>query len=235
MLDAAMKAIPALGIMGVNITIPYKEAVIPYLDELSPEAAQIGSVNTIVYRDGRLVGHSTDGRGFILALERETTRSVSGKSVCLIGAGGSARSIAFALADAGISELWISNRTRFRADALKHDIQCHHPRLKITCVDERAADLDEILHARDIVINTTPIGMSPNIDAMPLSNLGWISDHHLICDIIYKPQPTRWLTEAQLRGASILGGAGMLAGQGILAFHLFTGLEVSYDVMRNEV
>jgi shikimate dehydrogenase len=234
-LESALKGLVALGVKGVNVTIPYKEAVIPLLHELSPEAQRMGSVNTIVNHDGHLVGHSTDGAGFILSLEREAKISPQGQSVFLIGAGGSARSIAFALADAGISELWISNRTRYRADALTHDIKSVFPHITVATVDERSVQMSHALEESRIVINTSPLGMAPNEDARPLDVFDWVTHDHWVCDIIYKPYPTRWLMDVQARGANILGGAGMLAGQGILAFQLFTGLDVDYDIMRGEV
>ncbi len=234
-LESSIRGLVSLGIMGVNVTIPYKEAVIPYLHELSPEAERMGSVNTIVNRNGRLIGHSTDGQGLILSLQREANLSPHGQSVFLIGAGGAARSVAFALAGAGVSELWISNRTRFRADALKHDIEADYPAVKVSTVDDRSVQMAQALQGCRIVINTTPLGMAPNEDARPIETTQWVTPDHWVCDIIYKPFPTRWLTEVQAKGAHILGGAGMLAGQGILAFHLFAGLEVAYDVMRREV
>jgi len=234
-LESSIRGLQSLGIMGVNVTIPYKEAVIPYLHELSPAAARMGSVNTIVNRNGRLTGYSTDGQGFILSLEREARISPKGQSAFLIGAGGAARSIAFALVEAGVSELWISNRTRFRVDALKHDIEVAYPDAKVTTVDDRSIQMIHALEECKIVINTTPLGMPPNEDARPIESTQWVTSDHWVCDIIYKPFPTRWLADVQAKGANILGGAGMLAGQGILAFHLFTGLEVAYDVMRREV
>ncbi len=234
-LESSIRGIASLGIMGVNVTIPYKESVIPYLHELSPEAERMGSVNTIVNRNGRLIGYSTDGQGLILSFEREAHLTPQGQSVFLIGAGGAARSIAFALAGAGVAELWISNRTRFRADVLKHDIEAAYPAVKVVAVDDRTVQMVHALARCRIVINTTPLGMAPNEDAKPIETTEWVTSDHWVCDIIYKPFPTRWLTEIQAKGARIFGGAGMLAGQGILAFHLFTGLEVAYDVMRREV
>lgn len=234
-LDSALKGLIALGVQGVNVTIPYKESVIPYLHELSADAKRMGSVNTIVNKNGRLVGHSTDGQGFILSLQREANITARGETVFLIGAGGAARSIAFALADAGAKHIWISNRTRFRADALKHDLEAEYRRLKVNAVDDRSIQMQQALAASRIVINTSPLGMPPNEDARPTDILDWVTPDHWVFDIIYKPFPTRWLADVRKRGANILGGAGMLAGQGILAFNLFTGLNVEYDVMRREV
>ncbi len=234
-LATAVKAIRSLGIMGVNVTIPHKEQVIPLLDELDDSAHRSGSVNTIVRRGNRLIGYSTDGDGLLLSLKRELNRDVLGQSIFLIGAGGAARSIAFSVVAAGASSLWVSNRTRFRADALCHDIRQVFPNCQVHAMDEGSPKMDDALRHADIVINTTPIGMAPNVDAIPYSSIAWVTDKHLVCDIIYKPHPTRWLKEVAERGAQTVGGAGMLAGQGILAFHLFTGFEVPYDIMRNEV
>ena len=234
-LPSAVKSIRALGIQGMNVTIPYKEAVIPYLDYIDPVAARMGSVNTIVNSNGQLSGYSTDGDGFILALDMELGCSVDGRSVFIIGAGGSARSIAFSLAENGVKEIIISNRTRYRADVLMHDLMVVYPSLSVRVVPDGSPAMFDGLRSSRIVVNTTPLGMSPNEDATPLTVMDWVTSDHVVCDIIYKPFPTQFLKDASQNGAQILGGSGMLAGQGILAFKRFTGYDVDYSVMRREV
>ncbi|NBV42572.1 shikimate dehydrogenase, partial [bacterium] len=206
-----------------------------YLDELSPQARLVGAVNTIVNQNGRLIGHTTDGDGFLLALQNEYQAAPAGKRICLIGAGGSARSIAFSLAHHGAAEIVIANRTRYRAEILAHDVQEAYPSALLRAADFHIAAMPHLLSEMDWIINTTPIGMAPSVGDTPINDMSWVSDAHLVCDIIYTPNPTRFLREAGERGAVISSGAGMLAGQGVLAFQLFSGREVPFKVMRNEV
>ncbi len=234
-LGAAMAGIRALGIVGLNVTIPHKEAVIPYLDELDGSAKRVQAVNTIVNRNGRLIGYNTDGAGFIDAFQAETTRTLQGKSVILIGAGGAAKGIAWALIDAGIAALTILNRSLEKAQDLQRQIQsqlANAQEVPITIFPLNQCP-DALITAADILINTTPIGMGDTQGQSPFSRWELITAHHLCCDIIYKPVMTAFLQAAQEKGAQILGGAGMLAGQGRLSFEKFTGHHIDYATFRN--
>ena len=234
-LGAAMAGIRALGIVGLNVTIPHKEAVIPYLDELDGSAKRVQAVNTIVNRNGRLIGYNTDGAGFIDAFQAETTRTLQGKSVILIGAGGAAKGIAWALIDAGIAALTILNRSLEKAQDLQRQIQSQLSNVQevpITIFPLNQCP-DALITEADILINTTPIGMGDTQGQSPFSRWELITAHHLCCDIIYKPVMTAFLQAAQEKGAQILGGAGMLAGQGRLSFEKFTGHHIDYATFRN--
>ena len=234
-LGAAMAGIRALGIVGLNVTIPHKEAVIPYLDELDGSAKRVQAVNTIVNRNGRLIGYNTDGAGFIDAFQAETTRTLQGKSVILIGAGGAAKGIAWALIDAGIAALTILNRSLEKAQDLQRQIQSQLSNVQevpITIFPLNQCP-DALITEADILINTTPIGMGDTQGQSPFSRWELITAHHLCCDIIYKPAMTAFLHAAQEKGAQILGGAGMLAGQGRLSFEKFTGHHIDYATFRN--
>jgi len=232
-LKAVMATIRATNFVGVNVTIPYKEKVVPFLDDLTPQAMQLQAVNTIVKnKDGRLMGHNTDGDGFLYALHHEGGVELIGKTVSIIGAGGAARAIALAVSATGIKAINILNRHRERAENIEQMLH----KSRVSC-DVRVAELLDldVLKKSDLVINTTPLGMQPNIEDSVVQDFNWVSDNHFCCDIIYKPQETKFLRMAKARGATVLGGAGMLAGQGVLAFQLFTEKEVPYTVMRSKI
>lgn len=225
----AVAGIRALGVRGVNVTIPHKVAVIPHLDELSEEARLIGAVNTIVQEDGRLIGYNTDGIGYISALREETGFDVSGKRILLLGAGGAARAVAAQMALAGSGQLVIAARAIDRAEALAEHLASH--------ADTRGITLDVAereLASFDLIVNTTPVGMHPHVDEMPIST-EWLESRQLVSDLIYNPRITRWLQEAQGRGCKIHGGLGMFIHQGAHAFQLWTGSAAPTDVMRQTV
>ena len=226
-LETAILGIRALGIVGVNVTIPYKEAVIPFLDEVDPLAAKIGAVNTIVNRGGRLVGYNTDGRGFLIALMHEMQWDVRDKRVLILGAGGSGKSIAHAVAQKSPKSLCIVNRTLETARSLAAD--CGGQAVALSDVSE--SDLS----AAEIVINTTAVGMGEYETQSPLDGFNWVHSGQLICDIIYNPVETVFLKSARLQGAMTLNGMGMLAGQGQLAFELFTGYSADYRLLKAQL
>jgi len=221
-LDLFFNSMRAFHYAGVNVTVPHKEAVIPYLDELSVHAQKIGAVNTIVNHDGRLIGHNTDGQGFLASLLHHWGWSPLNQDVIVLGAGGSARAICVALVDAGCRSLTIANRSIGRAQKLAEDLAKFSPQCTIKTVEFNHGLLPALSGA-NLVVNTTSVGMSPHDDACPLDEFTWVNPTHYVCDIIYKPAKTRFLQLAEAKGASVLNGAGMLAGQAALAFEHFTG------------
>lgn len=224
-LPAAIAGIRALSIGGINVTIPYKEAVIPFLDSVDPDAMQAGAVNTIVNRNGILHGYNTDGDGLLLALVQEWGWEAKGKHVGIIGAGGSARGIALALCRASVAGLTVYSRTGIKTSALCRDISQY--------TEVPIVPLDVWTGVYDLVIQTTPAGMAGhNEGVLPLSDMSWVYPGQGVVDIVYKPEVTAFMREAQARGARVLGGAGMLAGQGVLAYRHMTGSECGYRVMR---
>ncbi len=226
----------ALGIKGFNLTIPHKETAIDFLDEVTPEAARIGAVNTVLIQQGRLIGHNTDGLGFVRAFCEETGVSLKGKRVLLLGAGGSAQAVAFQLAKEGIKSLLIINRTLSHAKALVRSLG-----KKFTKVDWMAKAFSSrvwplifqhpILHRVDIIINATSVGMHPN-DPL-LVPRSFLNEHQVVCDLIYKPTKTRLLSEAEAAGAKTMNGVGMLLHQGALTFELWTGKKPPIALMRD--
>ena len=229
-LPGRVAALRAPDVLGANVTVPHKEAVIPLLDEVGGQAARAGAVNTIVNRDGRLFGFNTDGPGFVAALRQEALFEPGGRSFLLLGAGGAARGIALALIDARAARVDIWNRTSARAADLAADLGPPARAL---------ADLPA-LGPYDCLVNCTTIGMrgGPAPDALP-APLESAGPDLLVVDIVYAPLETPLLREAAARGLHTLGGLPMLIYQGALAFELWTGLPAPVDVMfaaaRNEL
>lgn len=232
-LPEMMSLIRQFNFLGVNVTIPHKESVIKYMDELDATAQKIGAVNTIVNKSGKLIGFNTDGDGLLMALQEEAQLNLSGLGVVIIGAGGAAKGIAYALLQAGVGSLTILNRNVARATALAAPLQKQFPSISILAEALDSSAGFDALHQADLVIQATSVGMAPNILESPLKNYEWVKPSQICYDIIYKPAQTRFMGECTAQGARAIGGAGMLAGQGIEAFYLFTGQTVPYPVMRD--
>jgi shikimate dehydrogenase len=218
-IEIAIKAIAALHICGVNVTIPHKQAVMAWLDNLAPEARLIGAVNTIHLRDGGLHGYNTDGIGFLRALE-EAGGEVAGRTVMLLGAGGAARAIGVQLCLSGIRRLYLANRTATRAHALAAFLKQNVPHADISVVSMGESSLAAHLPRTDIVVNATSVGMHPR-DPLVLPSTA-LSPQHLVCDIVYRPLHTPLLRAAQQQGARTVDGLGMLLHQGAKAFEIWT-------------
>ena len=214
--EAALAGLKALGVVGVNVTVPLKEAVLPFLDEVSDTVRQIGSANTIICKDGRLYGDSTDGAGFLRALE-EAGQSADNRSALILGAGGSARAVAFALASRG-THCQIANRTTARAQALAADINRWFPGMA------EAVGWGTNAGAFDLVVNTTSVGMQPRENEMPTLPPGVFGGRPFVYDLIYAPAKTRLLQAAEEAGCGTANGIGMLVQQGALSLSLWTGL-----------
>jgi shikimate dehydrogenase len=229
-LGEATRAIIALGIGGVNVTVPHKERVLPFLDGLSEEARLIGAVNTIEVRDGRLIGHNTDGRGFVRALRDDGGFAPEKKSFLIIGAGGAGRAIGFSLALAGASRIGYFDVDVRKATALAEDV-----RSKTGAGIDLVTPGDVALYAGacDCLVNATPLGMKPS-DPLPLGK-EVINGKHLVFDIVYNPPQTKFLTAAKTRGAKGLKGIGMLLYQGVIAFEVWTGKKAPAAVMKRSL
>ena len=212
----AVAAVRALNLVGVNVTVPLKELVLPYLDVIDDEAARIGSVNTIHNVDGWLHGYSTDGPGFLRALE-SAGQPTHGRDALILGAGGSARAVAFALAGRG-NRCRIANRTPSRASALADDVNRWHPGLA------SAAHWGGDAGAFDLLVNTTSLGMHPNEEAAPALPPDPFAARPFVYDLIYAPPRTRLLEHAEAAGCLTLNGVPMLACQGALSLAIWTGL-----------
>ncbi|HEY7711438.1 MAG TPA: shikimate dehydrogenase [Candidatus Entotheonella sp.] len=218
-LSEALSGAIALGIHGLNITIPHKEAILPLLDAVTVEAQFVGAVNTVVIRDGQTTGYNTDGLGFLQPLS-ELGVAFADISVCVLGAGGAARAITMALLQAGCPELTLSNRTPARAEQLGVALQDRFPQAHLRCVP--FAQAAAAARESELVVNATSVGLAP--DAANLLPETALRPQQVVYDIVYRPLHTPLLQAAQRRGATIVPGIDMLIGQGAEAFRLWTGL-----------
>lgn len=230
-LKQAIDGIRALGFLGVNVTIPHKEAVIEYLDDVAPLARRVGAVNTIVNRGGRLIGYNTDGWGFLCALEEGGVR-VSGLSCVVLGAGGAARAVAVHLAMAGARRVTISNRTPRRAEELAAAVAAAEPQVPVVAVETGSPEEADALREAGLVVNCTPVGMHPNTDASPIASIDLLPPDAVVYDTIYRPVETRLMREARQRGLRAIGGLSMLVHQGACSWEYWVGRRGPVAVMR---
>jgi len=224
----AVSAIKALNMRGVNITIPHKEAIIPYLDELDREAELIGAVNTVLHEGGRLIGYNTDGRGFIRSLKEEGGIIPRGMGAMIIGAGGAARAIAFSLAIEGVKKIFINDIIAEKAKELSSALSSKTPSEAVYI-----KDLKEGIGEVDILINATPQGMK-KADPLPIPS-ELLLKRLIVYDIVYNPPETPLLKEARAKGAKAIGGIGMLLYQGAISFKIWTGQDPPIEVMREAI
>ena len=217
---SAVGAVRALDMRGVSITLPHKLSVMAHLDELDDMAARIGAVNTIVNRSGKLCGYNTDWQGAVKALKDKTP--INGRRVAVIGAGGAARAVAFGVQKAG-GRLTILNRSPQKGKKLAMDLNTDFIALqevkKLSC---------------EILINTTPVGMTPHEDATPI-DCRLLQREMVVMDAIYSPLKTRLLAAAEALGCTTVDGLAMLVYQGAAQFELWIGSEAPVDIMHRAV
>lgn len=228
-LEEAMRGVRGLGIHGLNVTMPHKVSIIRYLDELDRSAEMTGSVNTVLNRNGKLIGYTTDGLGALNAL-RDAGADPLGRKVVILGAGGASRSISFALIEFA-RELVIANRTLERAVSLVNDIRRAFGQVNVRACGLSEGSLEVELKDADILINATPIGMRPNENDTPVRR-GLLHRNLTVFDIVYDPLETRLLREARSIGARTVDGLSMLIHQGAASFEIWTGFKAPIGVMR---
>lgn len=220
-LDALLRAMREMDFLGVNVTIPHKQSIISHLDEVSDLSRQIGAVNTIVGRNGKLFGTTTDPEGFLGGF-REAGQNFDGKSVVLLGNGGTARTAAFALfLQAKPKRIALAARNRDKSEVLAAEIRgkLGHE-LEIFTLDEYSRSRKEF----EVVVQTTPVGMHPKMDASLLP-AEWLEPGQVVYDLIYNPEETLLMKHARARGCQTVGGLGMLVQQGVASFKLWTGTD----------
>ena len=227
-LDDLMTAARMAGFAGLNVTYPCKEAVIGLLDEITPEARQIGAVNTVTFdRDGRATGHNTDRPGFRHSFEESLGRAaIEGKTALLVGAGGAGRALAFALLDLGAECLLVHDQDGARAAGLVANLTAWRGRPCARLADDPRAALKQAAG----VVNATPVGML-GIPGNPVPMDG-VEARHWVVDVIYTPLETELIAGARAKGAAVLNGAGMCIHQAVEAFRLWTGLAADLERMR---
>lgn len=227
----AVRGLAALGFRGANVTIPHKRNVIPFLDELTPQARATGAVNAIICEgegtETRLVGDNTDVRGFLAPLDSLRER-MAGRPAVVLGTGGAARAVIYALLE--ILKLPRVHIVTRRPDQVLGDL-ADLPGLNVIGYDEARPAIEE----STLVVNATPVGMSPDVDATPWPDADAFSGNHIVYDLIYNPRPTRILIEAADRGATTIDGLDMLLGQAAAAFIRWTGTEMPVDIIREEL
>jgi len=228
----AVAGVRALNLVGVNVTVPLKETIAEHLDQVDPVAARIGSVNTIHNVDGELRGYSTDGPGFMSAVQR-LGWSTAGQTVYIVGAGGSARAIAFALAEGG-NRLIIANRTLERGVALTDAVNAIYPGVA-EAVPWDVTDVDDGV---GLVVNTTSLGMHPREGDCPPVPLDLLKPDVRFYDLIYTPEETVFLRKAREAGCQTSNGLDMLVQQGAISLSIWSGIafdDLPLDVMRQAV
>lgn len=200
-IEGVRKAIIENQLEGFNVTIPYKESIIPYLDELSQEAKEVGAVNCVVIKDGKTIGHNTDIRGIDASLHwldiKENTKAI------VLGTGGASKAVQYVLKQRGIDFVVVSR------DAERGDITYE-------------ALTSEMIASHKLIINTTPVGMFPNVDDAPNIDYSALGEEHRVFDLVYNPATTRFLSQAQAQGAQTMGGMMMLQTQAIASWHLWS-------------
>lgn len=229
-LEQAVVGICALGISGVSITIPHKERVMAYLDWIDERAKAIGAVNTIVRRDGKLYGYNTDGLGYVRSLKEEMQVDISSVRVVVIGAGGATRSIVHALLMEGCPKIILTNRTVARAQSLANHLSAFGHIEVIQFSDVPAIDPRMV----DIVIQTTSVGMHPDVHRIPLAK-EWLQPHMIVSDIIYNPLETALLKSAREAGCRTHNGLGMFIYQGAISFEMWTRQPAPIELMRQRM
>jgi shikimate dehydrogenase len=211
---------------GLNVTIPHKQNVIEFMDELTPTAQAIGAVNTIYLRDGKLIGDNTDGAGFLADLKKGIGNGEWEKSAIVLGAGGSARAVVYALLNDGWNVTLAARRLE-QAEQLASTLPNHQ--LLITNYSSL------ILHPSSLLVNTTPVGMFPNVDNSPLPENLSLPSNAFVYDLVYNPSETKLVKTARAQGLSATTGLGMLIEQAALAFTLWTGHTPPRDVLFESV
>ncbi len=231
-LESAVKGILSPDKLGSNVTVPYKEDVIPFLDELNEIASNIGAVNTIIKKDGRLIGYNTDAEGFLRAIEVEGKFDPDGKKVTMIGAGGVARALGFILVKSGIKSLRMFDIDQSRAEKLASELGFSDV---IVLKTSEGSEYEEAISGADLLINCTPIGMKHSLSEhqSPVAE-ELISSQSLVYDVVYNPVKTPLLQIAEKAGIRALGGLTMLVYQGVAAFELWTERSAPVDIMMDK-
>lgn len=234
-LPTAVAGLKALGISGVNVTIPHKESILPLLDEVTENARLVGAVNTIVHRNGRLIGYNTDGWGFLCALEEAGVRP-AGARVVVLGAGGAARAIASHLILAGAAHVAVLNRTVEKAERLVSELTASLGEAKgapkqMPPFTAGALESPQLIRAADLIVNCTSLGMGEQAGDSPLTDPTWLRPGAIVYDTVYRPAETRLIREAKEAGCQVIGGLGMLVHQGACAWEYWFGRRGPTSIM----
>lgn len=222
-LQKAVEGMCALSFAGFNVTIPYKQEILKFLDDIDEEAKMIGAVNTVTLHNGNLKGYNTDGMGFIEGLKRMGFNPLN-KDVAIIGAGGASRAICVYLLKEGVRCIYLINRTHQKSLELAKEFNSQYNSEIIIPIEKQELKCANL----DLIVNTTPVGMWPQIYGNPLEDFKFCA-HTVVVDIIYNPKETRLLQEARRQGCTVQNGIDMLIGQALESIKLWTGIDISYN------
>lgn len=230
--QSAVQGMRALGILGMNVTIPHKQAVIPFLDELSDEAEAVGAVNTIWNCDGKLRGFNTDVYGILTALKSTAGLAPLPAHAAVLGASGAARAVVYALASAPeVQSVVVFNRTEARAVLLAEEMAAATG-TSVVAHPLTAEALRDELPKCGLLVNTTSVGMHPNTDASPLPDPSVLHPDMVVYDAVFNPSETTLMRQALSVGCRAYNGLDMLLYQGARSFEIWTGMPAPVDVMR---
>lgn len=238
-LEDVITGFRALNLRGWNVSMPNKTKILPYLDELSPAAKFIGAVNTVVNEDGKLVGHITDGTGYVQGLKEDGV-DIKGKKITLLGAGGAATAIAIQCALDGAAEIHIFNRKdEFweravkNADIINNEIK-NGCKATVHSLDEQDK-LKESIENSDILTNATSVGMTPLDGQSLVPDVSWLRPDLIVSDVVYNPLKTKLIEQAESVGCKAMNGIGMMLWQGAKAFELWTGQQMPVDYVKEQL
>ena len=235
--EAAVRGIAALGFRGVNVTVPHKQAVVPLLDDIAPNARELRAVNTIVVEEAAsgatgIKGYNTDDGGVIAALRQGGYEPCDGRLSIIVGAGGAARAVVHGLLRSGTGEIVVLNRTPSRAEALICDLRACGGDARLRAVQLTPNNLLEWAPKADLLVNATTVGMWPRVEASIWPHSAPVPKHLTVFDLVYNPLETRLLQQVRSSGAWAIEGLDMLVAQGAEAFELWTGRKAPIRVMR---
>ncbi|GAX08147.1 shikimate 5-dehydrogenase [Secundilactobacillus silagincola] len=231
--ESAVQSMRALPIQGINVSMPYKQQIIEYLDELTPVAKQLEAVNTVINQDGRLIGDSTDGEGFIHALQDERV-TVKGKRVAVLGAGGAGRAIILATANEG-AEVTVFKRQNSTFNALRERLTSWSERIRVFPYEDQV-QMAKVLQQADVIVNTTNLGMAHDARS-PVSPpvMQVLHAGQMVADAIYAPLETPFLVQAKQQGCHTMNGLGMLVQQAAGSFNRWTGQQMPVDNVKEAI
>ena len=231
-LPNAINGFRSLNIKGASVTIPHKISAMKYLDKIEPMAKNIGAINTIKNDNGILIGRNTDGEGFLKSI-KESGYNLKNKKIVLFGAGGAARACAFYLAKE-VNKITIINRSNTGMNDLISKLKANY-KISIKGINlSKSEDIKKEIKESDMIVNTTPVGMYPNVNESPVKQ-SWMHPNLFVVDIIYSPIQTKLLQEASSIGCNVLSGVDMLVNQGIIAFEWWTGVSPDKKLMKQVV
>ena len=228
-LQEAIEGFKALNVLGVNVTIPHKQTVMPILDDVSHEATLIGAANTLIFCDGRVSGDNTDAQGFLRAMTEEGIDIPVGGSAVVLGAGGAARAVVVALALSGLGLITVANRTGWKAIQFEKNLATISE-TEISAVDLASNQLNSAIRSADLLVNTTSVGMQET-DQL-LIDPDSLNPGTIVYEIVYTPPETPLLRVAREKGCQTIGGIGMLVHQGAIAFEKWIGIVPNVETMR---